>query len=69
MIAISNYLSFYQVSFKIRPVPFLLDVYTKNTYIRYKTGEREIPLRIAIEIANYYKVSLDYLAGMTKRKN
>lgn len=36
----------------------------KTTYVRYETGEREIPLNIAINIAKYYKVSLDYLAGL-----
>ena len=35
---------------------------------RYERGEREIPLWVAIKIADYYNVSLDYLAGrqMTK---
>lgn len=40
----------------------------KTTYIRYETGEREIPLNIAIKLAEYYNVSLDYIAGLTKRK-
>lgn len=39
----------------------------KNTYIRYENGEREIPFRIAILLAQYYKVSLDYLAGLTDK--
>lgn len=37
----------------------------KTTYARYETGEREIPFNIAILLANFYKVSLDYLAGLT----
>jgi len=37
----------------------------KTTYARYETGEREIPLNIAILLAKYYKVSLDYLAELT----
>lgn len=37
----------------------------KTTYARYETGEREIPLRIAILLADFYQVSLDYLAGRT----
>ncbi len=40
----------------------------KTTYVRYETGEREIPLNIAIILAKYYKVSLDYLAGLTNKK-
>lgn len=40
----------------------------KTTYTRYETGEREIPFNIAILIANYYKVSLDYIAGLTDVK-
>ena len=39
----------------------------KTTYVRYETGEREIPLNIAIMLANYYKVSLDYLAGLSDK--
>ncbi len=38
-----------------------LDLY-KTTYARYETGEREIPFSVAIRIAKYHKVTLDYLA-------
>lgn len=41
----------------------------KTTYARYETGEREIPFNIAILLAKYYEVSLDYLAGLTQDKN
>ena len=41
----------------------------KTTYARYETGEREIPLNIAILIAKHYKVTLDYLAGLTNNHN
>lgn len=37
----------------------------REVYRRYETGEREIPLCIAIQLADYYGVSLDYLAGRT----
>lgn len=40
----------------------------KTTYARYETGEREIPLNIAILLAKHYKVSLDYIAGLTNNK-
>lgn len=32
-------------------------------YHRYETGEREIPTNIMIMIADFFKVSLDYLTG------
>lgn len=35
----------------------------KNTYIRYETGEVIPPFNIMIRIADFYNVSLDYLAG------
>lgn len=41
----------------------------KTTYTRYETGEREIPFNIAILLAQYYKVSLDYIAGLTDVKD
>ena len=42
---------------------------SKNSYIRYENNERQIPLEIAIIYANYYKVSLDYLAGISDIAN
>ena len=40
----------------------------KTTYANYECGKREIPLNIAIRLAKYYGVSLDYLAGLTNEK-
>ena len=37
-----------------------------TVYQRYERGERELPLWAAIKLADYYKVSLDYLVGRTK---
>lgn len=34
-----------------------------TTYRRYESGERELPMEVAVRIADYYGVSLDYLAG------
>ena len=34
-----------------------------TVYQRYERGERELPLWAAIKLADYYKVSLDYLVG------
>lgn len=33
-----------------------------TVYQRYERGEREVPLWVAIKLADYYNVSLDYLA-------
>lgn len=35
----------------------------REQYRRYEVGERELPFRLAITLADYYGVSLDYLAG------
>ena len=32
-----------------------------TVYRRYEVGERELPLWAAIKLADYYKVTLDYL--------
>jgi DNA-binding XRE family transcriptional regulator len=40
----------------------------KTTYVRYESGEREIPFNIAISIAKHHNVSLDYIAGFTNKK-
>jgi len=41
---------------------------SENTYGRYERGEKEIPLDKAVILANYYNVSLDYIAGRTNDK-
>ena len=38
-----------------------------TVYQRYERGERELPLWVAIKLADYYHVSLDYLVGRTKK--
>lgn len=38
---------------------------TAKTYERYEKGERVMPLDTAIYYAKFYKVSLDYLSGLT----
>ena len=40
----------------------------KTTYVRYESGERELPFNIAILLSRYYKVSLDYIAGLVNKK-
>ena len=41
---------------------------TQQTYSLWERGDREIPFHHAITLAQYYKVSLDYLAGLTNKK-
>lgn len=41
----------------------------KTTYTRYESGEREVPLNIAILLAKHYGVSLDYIAGLSPRRD
>ena len=38
-----------------------------TVYQRYERGERELPLWVAIKLADYYRVSLDYLVERTKK--
>lgn len=37
----------------------------KTTYTNYEQGKRDLPLEVAIKLAKFYNVSLDYLAGLT----
>ena len=40
----------------------------REQYRRYETGEREPPFDVIIRLAKYYKVSIDYIAGLTNDK-
>ncbi|HJB32725.1 helix-turn-helix transcriptional regulator [Oscillibacter sp.] len=37
----------------------------QSLYSKYERGERELPLRLAVKLAEYYGVSMDYLLGLT----
>ncbi len=41
---------------------------TAQYYGKYEKGERELPFSRAVELAEYYNVSLDYLAGRSNIK-
>lgn len=41
----------------------------QSLYSKYERGERELPLELAIKLADFYHVSLDYLVGRTNKKN
>lgn len=36
-----------------------------SVYARYERGNREIPFHVAILLAKFYNVNLDYIAGLT----
>lgn len=38
---------------------------SKKAYERYERGERIMPLDTAVYFAKFYKVSLDYISGLT----
>lgn len=45
----------------------LLDT-TQQTYSLWERGDREMPLHHAITLAKFYKVSMDYITGLTNNK-
>lgn len=40
----------------------------KTTYTNYEQGKHTVPLDFAVSLADFYKVSLDYIAGRTNFK-
>ena len=41
----------------------------QSLYSKYERGERALPLEFAVKLAQYYKVSVDYLVGLTNVKS
>ncbi|MBQ9953096.1 MAG: helix-turn-helix transcriptional regulator [Clostridia bacterium] len=41
----------------------------QNTYSQYENGQRQPPLEVLISLAKFYKVTLDYLVGISDIKN
>ncbi len=41
---------------------------TQQVYSRYENGKNEIPIHHLITLANFYKVSTDYILGITDKK-
>lgn len=37
----------------------------RSVYRRYEVGERETPAWVVVKLAEFYKVSSDYLLGLT----
>lgn len=41
---------------------------TQTQYSRWERGAQEMPFHHAITLAKFYRVSLDYIAGLTNKK-
>ena len=41
---------------------------SQTMYARYERGSTELPIRHLIALAKYYKVSADYILGLSKSK-
>ena len=41
---------------------------SQTGYSKYETGENDIPTAVLIRLADYYETSVDYLLGLTARK-
>ena len=41
----------------------------QNTYSQYENGQRQLPIDVLIKLSQYYKVSTDYILGLTDNKN
>ncbi len=42
---------------------------SQNTYSQYETGVLNYPLDVAVALATFYHISLDYLVGLTDNPN
>lgn len=40
----------------------------QSLYSKYERGEREIPVNMLVKLAQFYKTSVDYLIGLTEKK-
>ena len=40
----------------------------QTTYSKYELGKINIPIEVLMKLADYYKVSLDYLVGRSNKK-
>ncbi|NCB63282.1 MAG: XRE family transcriptional regulator [Clostridia bacterium] len=41
---------------------------SQATYSRYENGKLDIPTSVLIQLAQYYKVSIDYILGIQEKK-
>ena len=41
---------------------------SREQYSRWERGVSEVPFHVVIALARYYRVSIDYIAGLTNNK-
>ena len=41
---------------------------SQTGYSKYETGENDIPTRVLIQLAGFYKTSVDYILGISDRR-
>lgn len=41
---------------------------SQRGYSHYETGDNNMPIEILIKLAKFYKVSTDYILGLTNKK-
>ena len=41
---------------------------SQRGYSKYETGENDIPTQVLIRLAGFYRTSVDYLRGLTDRR-
>lgn len=46
----------------------ILNLTNQQAYSRYENGSVEMPIRLFIDLAKFYNVSLDYITGLTNDK-
>ena len=51
---------------KQRQIALVLDI-DQRVYSNYETGKREIPTRLVMKLADFYKTSTDYILGRTSQ--
>ncbi len=51
-----------------KQVAQILEITTQQ-YQLYESGKREMPMHLFIKLADYYKVSIDYLVGRVRYRN
>ncbi len=53
---------------KQEAIAYLLEI-SRQQYQLYESGKRQIPFDKVIRLAEYYNVSIDYIAGLTNDKS
>ena len=41
---------------------------SQTGYSKYETGENDIPTQVLIKLAGFYKTSIDYMLGISDRR-